>query len=243
MQTRTSPAPKAGDFKVGDKAVYPARGVAEVVSIEEKDIGGKRQKLLRPSPPRHGRTRSWCPVSNAAPDRPPEAHGRGSESVRSSASSRSRDVIARHPDLEPPLPRPGREDRHRLDRRGGRGPPGSHPSAHREGPALLQRASDARARPPAPHQGDLGGAWRFRGQGPRSGRRGLRQELTHLLAPPALAAMPAARCMTRDRRVATLPTSTASRSALRSRSRSRGAPREGHAGDDVGRVLLRQGAT
>jgi CarD family transcriptional regulator len=45
MQTRTSPAPKAGDFKVGDKAVYPARGVAEVVSIEEKDIGGKRQKF------------------------------------------------------------------------------------------------------------------------------------------------------------------------------------------------------
>jgi CarD family transcriptional regulator len=30
-------------FKVGDHAVYPARGVAEVVSIEEKDIAGKRQ--------------------------------------------------------------------------------------------------------------------------------------------------------------------------------------------------------
>src|SRR5690606_16709783 len=32
-------------FKVGDKAVYPSRGVAEVVSIEEKDIAGKRQKF------------------------------------------------------------------------------------------------------------------------------------------------------------------------------------------------------
>ena len=29
-------------FKVGDKAVYPAQGVAEVIKIEEKDIAGKR---------------------------------------------------------------------------------------------------------------------------------------------------------------------------------------------------------
>jgi CarD family transcriptional regulator len=33
------------DFKIGDKAVYPAQGVAEVVSIEEKDIAGSRQKF------------------------------------------------------------------------------------------------------------------------------------------------------------------------------------------------------
>ena len=33
------------EFKVGDKAVYPAQGVAEVLSIEEKDIAGKRQKF------------------------------------------------------------------------------------------------------------------------------------------------------------------------------------------------------
>ena len=32
-------------FKVGDKAVYPAQGVAEVIRIEEKDIGGTRQKF------------------------------------------------------------------------------------------------------------------------------------------------------------------------------------------------------
>ncbi len=32
-------------FKVGDKAVYPAQGVAEVVDIEEKDIGGSRQQF------------------------------------------------------------------------------------------------------------------------------------------------------------------------------------------------------
>jgi len=30
-------------FKIGDKAVYPAQGVAEVIKIEEKDIAGKRQ--------------------------------------------------------------------------------------------------------------------------------------------------------------------------------------------------------
>ncbi len=33
------------EFKVGDKAVYPAHGVAEVLSIEEKDIAGRRQKF------------------------------------------------------------------------------------------------------------------------------------------------------------------------------------------------------
>ena len=30
---------------MGDKAVYPAQGVAEVVTIEEKDIAGARQKF------------------------------------------------------------------------------------------------------------------------------------------------------------------------------------------------------
>ena len=32
-------------FKVGDKAVYPAQGVAEVIRIEEKDIAGSRQQF------------------------------------------------------------------------------------------------------------------------------------------------------------------------------------------------------
>lgn len=32
-------------FNVGDKAVYPAQGVAEVIRIEEKDIGGTRQSF------------------------------------------------------------------------------------------------------------------------------------------------------------------------------------------------------
>jgi CarD family transcriptional regulator len=31
------------EFKVGDKAVYPAQGVAEVVSIDERDIAGSVQ--------------------------------------------------------------------------------------------------------------------------------------------------------------------------------------------------------
>lgn len=33
------------EFKIGDKAVYPAQGVAEVVSIEERDIAGSRQRF------------------------------------------------------------------------------------------------------------------------------------------------------------------------------------------------------
>ncbi len=41
---RPNAAPRH-EFKVGDKAVYPARGVAEVVSIEEKDIAGNRQRF------------------------------------------------------------------------------------------------------------------------------------------------------------------------------------------------------
>src|SRR5260370_5247012 len=32
-------------FKVGDKAVYPAQGVAEGIRIEENDIAGSRQKF------------------------------------------------------------------------------------------------------------------------------------------------------------------------------------------------------
>jgi CarD family transcriptional regulator len=41
MQARTDKQ----TFKVGDKAVYPAQGVAEVISIEEKDIAGNRLKF------------------------------------------------------------------------------------------------------------------------------------------------------------------------------------------------------
>ncbi len=41
MQART----QKREFKVGDMAVYPAQGVAEVISIEEKDIAGNRQKF------------------------------------------------------------------------------------------------------------------------------------------------------------------------------------------------------
>jgi CarD family transcriptional regulator len=41
MQARTTEV----KFKVGDKAVYPAQGVAEVISIEEKDIAGNRQRF------------------------------------------------------------------------------------------------------------------------------------------------------------------------------------------------------
>ncbi|MFO0678207.1 MAG: CarD family transcriptional regulator [Polyangiaceae bacterium] len=52
-------------FKVGDKAVYPLRGVAEVVQIEEKDIAGSRQRfyVLRILDTDH---RVMVPVSNAS---------------------------------------------------------------------------------------------------------------------------------------------------------------------------------
>jgi CarD family transcriptional regulator len=33
------------EFRVGDKAVYPAQGVAEVVGIDQKEISGKVQKF------------------------------------------------------------------------------------------------------------------------------------------------------------------------------------------------------
>lgn len=44
MQTGTQ------DFKVGDKAIYPKQGVTEVVSIEERKIGGNEMQfyVLRP---------------------------------------------------------------------------------------------------------------------------------------------------------------------------------------------------
>ena len=33
------------EFRVGDKAVYPAQGVAEVINIEERDIAGQRTRF------------------------------------------------------------------------------------------------------------------------------------------------------------------------------------------------------
>src|SRR4026207_2172395 len=52
-------------FKVGDKAVYPARGVAEVIKIEEKDIAGMRQRfyVLRILDTDH---KVMVPVTNAS---------------------------------------------------------------------------------------------------------------------------------------------------------------------------------
>jgi CarD family transcriptional regulator len=52
-------------FKVGDKAVYPAQGVAEVVRIEEKDIAGTRQRfyVLRVL---NTKNQIMVPISNAS---------------------------------------------------------------------------------------------------------------------------------------------------------------------------------
>lgn len=64
--TKKSEAFEVADtFKVGDKAVYPARGVAEIVSIEEKDIAGNRQRfyVLRLLDTDH---KIMVPVSNAS---------------------------------------------------------------------------------------------------------------------------------------------------------------------------------
>lgn len=38
-------AQESVEFKVGDKAVYPAQGVAEVISIDEKEIAGSKQRF------------------------------------------------------------------------------------------------------------------------------------------------------------------------------------------------------
>ncbi len=52
-------------FKVGDKAVYPAQGVAEIVRIEEKDIAGTRQRfyVLRVL---NTKNQIMVPISNAS---------------------------------------------------------------------------------------------------------------------------------------------------------------------------------
>jgi CarD family transcriptional regulator len=65
MQAQKVQAQKSQEFKVGDKAVYPARGVAEVVSIDEKDIAGTRQRfyVLRLLDTDH---KIMVPVGNAA---------------------------------------------------------------------------------------------------------------------------------------------------------------------------------
>ena len=42
-------------FKVGDMAVYPAQGVAEVISIDEKDIAGRGQRQDAKPKARHHR--------------------------------------------------------------------------------------------------------------------------------------------------------------------------------------------
>jgi CarD family transcriptional regulator len=39
------PPPRVEQFAVGDKAVYPRGGVAEVIAIEELDLGGNRQRF------------------------------------------------------------------------------------------------------------------------------------------------------------------------------------------------------
>jgi len=44
--TKAEVKPEAeGDFKVGETVVYPARGVADIVAVEDKDIGGRRQSF------------------------------------------------------------------------------------------------------------------------------------------------------------------------------------------------------
>ena len=34
-------------FKIGDKAVYPAQGVTEIMGIESMEIGGMQQQRIR----------------------------------------------------------------------------------------------------------------------------------------------------------------------------------------------------
>jgi CarD family transcriptional regulator len=43
--TKLEPRPDEGEFKVGETVVYPARGVADIVAVEDKEIGGRRQSF------------------------------------------------------------------------------------------------------------------------------------------------------------------------------------------------------
>ncbi|MCS6856539.1 MAG: hypothetical protein NZM37_02395 [Sandaracinaceae bacterium] len=58
------PGAAQGEFKVGEVVVYPARGVADIVAIEEKEIAGKRQSfyVLRVH---HTEEKILVPVQNA----------------------------------------------------------------------------------------------------------------------------------------------------------------------------------
>jgi CarD family transcriptional regulator len=42
---KLEPRPDEGEFKVGETVVYPARGVADIVAVEDKEIGGRRQSF------------------------------------------------------------------------------------------------------------------------------------------------------------------------------------------------------
>lgn len=43
--TASTASTTSSDFAIGDKAVYPSQGVAEVVGIEQKEISGKIQRF------------------------------------------------------------------------------------------------------------------------------------------------------------------------------------------------------
>ncbi len=101
-------------FKVGDKAVYPAQGVAEVIQIEEKDIAGSRQRfyVLRILDTDR---KSWC--------RSPTRRRRSTSGDKRSRDSRNFRHLerahhrVRQPDVEPPLPRLHGQDQDGLDLR------------------------------------------------------------------------------------------------------------------------------
>ena len=52
-------------FRIGDKAVYPAHGVAEVTGIETKEIGGKKLSFYILRIMENG-MRIMVPLSNVA---------------------------------------------------------------------------------------------------------------------------------------------------------------------------------
>ncbi|MBX7190647.1 MAG: hypothetical protein K1X94_01230 [Sandaracinaceae bacterium] len=43
--TKTEQRADEGEIKVGETVVYPARGVADIVAVEDKEIGGRRQSF------------------------------------------------------------------------------------------------------------------------------------------------------------------------------------------------------
>ena len=99
-------------FRIGDKAVYPAHGVAEVTGIETKEIGGKKLSFYILRILENG-MRIMVPIKNVGRGRPAlrVQQERGQRGLRHPEDARS---LGRRADVEPSLPRVHGEDQDGL---------------------------------------------------------------------------------------------------------------------------------